>query len=517
MKQLNICNNKMTAIYVRRSVSDKDRDNNSLSIDAQKAECIRYVGRDENYRIYCDDGKSGKDAIHRPAFMQMMSDAKDGLIDRIVVKKYDRFSRNMREYLNITNELDNLGISVYSLTEPFNTATKEGRMMRNNLLNFAEFERETIAARVADAYNTKTRETGFYPGGKVYYGFVPERRTINGKNGSVLVPSEQAEAVKIAYDIYQHSNTSLNDVMIYFRENNVNWCKPSKKRKRANMDTSQLSRILGSPLYVRADKNVYQYFSSLGYEMLDDIEDYDSVHGLFRHTNGDGSKSIKVGYHEGLVDADTWIAVQDKKSHNQRVPHNCDVLNSWLTGLTKCAHCGYGLNIIYSRNKNNIVSWRRYADTGAYKAAGCVSKSLKIKPEAVEKEVYAAMKARIEQLEISKKENTKPDSKTESIKADIIRVDAEINKLMDKLADADKILFDYINKRIKDLHTQKSELAESLRTQERKYKKIDTAPLTEPLKNWDNLSMQEKHEVAMTMIDVIYISDKDGIDIHFSI
>ena len=57
---------KITAIYVRRSVSDKDKDNNSLSIDAQKTECIKYVGENENYRIYCDDGKSGKDAIHRP-------------------------------------------------------------------------------------------------------------------------------------------------------------------------------------------------------------------------------------------------------------------------------------------------------------------------------------------------------------------------------------------------------------------------------------------------------------------
>ena len=51
-------NYKITAIYVRRSVSDKDKDNNSLSIDAQKAECIKYVGENENYRIYCDDGKS---------------------------------------------------------------------------------------------------------------------------------------------------------------------------------------------------------------------------------------------------------------------------------------------------------------------------------------------------------------------------------------------------------------------------------------------------------------------------
>ena len=95
----------LTAIYVRRSVSDKYKGNNSLSIDAQKEECIRFVG-DEPYRIYCDDGKSGKDVQHRPAFQTMMQDARDGLISRIVVKKYDRFSRNMREYLNITDELD---------------------------------------------------------------------------------------------------------------------------------------------------------------------------------------------------------------------------------------------------------------------------------------------------------------------------------------------------------------------------------------------------------------------------
>ena len=97
--------NGLTAIYVRRSVSDSYKGNNSLSISDQKEECIRFVG-DEPYRIYCDDGKSGKDVTHRPAFMQMMSNARNGEIKRIVVKKYDRFSRNMREYLNITDELD---------------------------------------------------------------------------------------------------------------------------------------------------------------------------------------------------------------------------------------------------------------------------------------------------------------------------------------------------------------------------------------------------------------------------
>lgn len=120
-------------------------------------------------------------------------------------------------------------------------------------------------------------------------------------------------------------------------------------------------------------------------------------------------------------------------------------------------------------------------------------------------------------MKLQKKEVTKPDDKEESIKADIIRLDEEIHKLMDKLADADAVLFNYINERVKELHNQKGLLEESLRVKARKHKKIDAAPLTEPLKNWDNLSVKEKHEVAMTMIDVIYLSDETGIDIHFSI
>lgn len=258
MTKQNRCTNGITVIYVRRSVSDKDKGNNSLSIAAQKEECVRYAGECE-YQIYCDDGKSGKDIQHRPAFMQMMQDARDGLIGRIIVKKYDRFSRNMREYLNITDELDKYGVTVYSLSEPFNTETKEGHMMRNNLLNFAEFERETIAARVADAFQTKARETGFYQGGKVQFGYQSERRTVNGKTGSVLVLSENAEAVRVSYDLYQHTENSLADVIRYLNEKGINARRKTSKTRSgiSNMDRSHLSRILSNALYVCADKEVY--------------------------------------------------------------------------------------------------------------------------------------------------------------------------------------------------------------------------------------------------------------------
>ena len=60
---------KFTAIYVRRSVSDKEKGNNSLSIAAQREECIRYVEEEANFKVYCDDGKSGKDVRYRPEFI----------------------------------------------------------------------------------------------------------------------------------------------------------------------------------------------------------------------------------------------------------------------------------------------------------------------------------------------------------------------------------------------------------------------------------------------------------------
>ncbi|MBR1443943.1 MAG: recombinase family protein [Firmicutes bacterium] len=510
---------KITAIYVRRSVSDKFKDNNSLSIEAQKEDCVRYVGEKTNYRIYCDDGKSGKDTAHRPEFQQMMADAKDGLIECIVVKKYDRFSRNMREYLNISDELDKLGIAVYSLSEPFNTATKEGRMMRNNLLNFAEFERETIASRVADSYNTKARETGFYQGGFYYYGFMSERRTINGKTGSVLVPSPQAESVKIAYDLYKKNDVSLNDIIVYFRENNIDTTMKSRKAANgvSNMCRGHISRILQSPLYVRADKEVYRYLMSKGYELVDDVSAYDGVHGIFLHTKSDGGKYAKIGYHEGLVDAETWLTVQDKKDHNVRIKNNGKVEKSWLVGLVKCAHCHYSMILSSGNGFRTKKKYLYYYDAGAYKQNGCVKKHPKMRPDQLEKIVFEEMKKRIDSLVIAKKESESPNSEIEKMKEDILRIDNEIKTYLDKLKEADNILFDYISQRVKELHTKKLELENKVCSRERKHKRVCESPLVEPMSHWDELTTQEKHDLAVTVIEVIYISDETGVDIHFSI
>ena len=392
-------------------------------------------------------------------------------------------------------------------------------MMRNNLLNFAEFERETIAARVADAYQTKARETGFYQGGKVQFGYTPERRTINGKTGSVLVPSENAEAVRVAYELYQNEGTSLKDVILYIRDNGINASRPEPRTKSgvSNLDRSHLTRILKNPLYVRANKEVYAYFLAKGYEMLDDVEDYDGIHGLYVHAGTDNTHFVKLGYHEGLVDGDVWLRVQDRKAHQHKFPSNCKAMNSWLVGLMKCGNCGYAMHINHSTSSSGKKT-RHFYDYGKYTLNGCTHKNkVNLRPDEVEYVVLQEMRNKINSLKIARIEAQKPDADSESIKTEILRCDEEIQKLMEKLADADTVLFDYIQKRISTLHEDKSRLENKLQVKSRKQKVVDKAPLEEPMSRWDNLTIQEKHDLAVTMIDVVYVSDENGIEIVFSI
>lgn len=136
---------------------------------------------------------------------------------------------------------------------------------------------------------------------------------------------------------------------------------------------------------------------------------------------------------------------------------------------------------------------------------------IKIRPKQVEDAAFRAMQERIEQLNIAKYESNKPDAETENIKTELVHIDNEIQKLKEKLADADSVLFDYIQKRISTLHEQKSNLEKKIQTMNRKRKAIDTKPLEQPMKQWDKLTVQEKHAVAVAMIDVVLVSDETGI------
>ena len=100
--------------------------------------------------IYVDK-KSGA-TVERPGLTNLLSYARPG--DTIVVHTLDRLGRNLREVLNLVNDLNEKNIGVRSLADPLpiNAADEGmGRIAFLLLALFAEMERTFTAERAAHA------------------------------------------------------------------------------------------------------------------------------------------------------------------------------------------------------------------------------------------------------------------------------------------------------------------------------------------------------------------------------
>jgi DNA invertase Pin-like site-specific DNA recombinase len=84
----------------------------------------------------------------RPALDKLIADCRKRLVDAVVVYRYDRFARSLRQLVNALEEFRSLGIDFISLHEGVDTSTPNGRLVFGIFASIAEFERELIRDRV---------------------------------------------------------------------------------------------------------------------------------------------------------------------------------------------------------------------------------------------------------------------------------------------------------------------------------------------------------------------------------
>ena len=95
-----------------------------------------------------NSGSHGVHALHRPALDRLLADCQKRLVDAVVVYRYDRFARSLRQLVNALDEFRALGIDFVSLHESLDTSTPNGRLVFGIFASIAEFERELIRDRV---------------------------------------------------------------------------------------------------------------------------------------------------------------------------------------------------------------------------------------------------------------------------------------------------------------------------------------------------------------------------------
>jgi DNA invertase Pin-like site-specific DNA recombinase len=131
------------AIYARVST------NNGQDPHMQIRELKEYCGR-RGWDIvgeYVDAGVSGAKE-HRPQLDSLLILCRRRRVDAVVVYRYDRFARSLRQLVNALEEFRSLGIEFISLHEGVDTSTPNGRLVFGIFASIAEFERELIRDRV---------------------------------------------------------------------------------------------------------------------------------------------------------------------------------------------------------------------------------------------------------------------------------------------------------------------------------------------------------------------------------
>ena len=190
------------ALYARVS-TEEQKENFSL---AAQIELLRKHAKDNGYEIYdeyVDDGYSGVSS-DRPQFQRLMEDSRQGRLQLILVYKVDRFFRKNLSLLSVVDELQKTGVSICSITEPFDTSNYLGKFVLSLFGSIAELERNTFMERSRMGKMRRARE-GYYSGSSpTRFGYVYHKET-----KKIEINETEAEAVRLMYELYNQPDSSL--------------------------------------------------------------------------------------------------------------------------------------------------------------------------------------------------------------------------------------------------------------------------------------------------------------------
>lgn len=194
--------NKKVAVYIR--VSSEEQKKEGLSIEAQTRSLQEYCEFKKwiIFKIYKDEGVSGKSIKGRKEFIQMLEDSKNGKFSGIIVTKFDRAFRNVIDSLNTLDDFHERKIDFISISENIDTTTPMGKAMFTMISLFAELERSMTGKRNKDIMMDKVNR-GIFPG-KSPFGY----KTVIREKRVVGFAIDQKEA-SIVQDAFKMASEGL--------------------------------------------------------------------------------------------------------------------------------------------------------------------------------------------------------------------------------------------------------------------------------------------------------------------
>jgi len=327
------------AVYMRVS-TEEQRERQSIATQRDFAERFCALHEIPIVDVYADDGISGTVPIEgRQEGKRLLEDARARKFDEVLVYKLDRLGREPRLILNAVKELEDLGVVVKSMTEPFETSTPAGRFLLTILSGVAGLERDNIIQRSAEGIGRLVRE-GAWVGGVAPYGYRVEgkRREARLIVSEVPVPGTnltEADVVRMIFRMVADEGKScfavaetLNQIRVPpgIAREGPDGTRAKRRRSTAGVwRDSQIQYMLTSPTY----KGIHLYGK--------------------RPKNPRRSPVVVERAVPAIVDESQWDRAQQALKRNRFFCRRNARRTYLLRGLAKCGHCGWTyIGTVYS-------------------------------------------------------------------------------------------------------------------------------------------------------------------------
>ena len=442
---------KKVAIYCRVSTTEQAEE--GYSIGEQKKLLTYECEKNGNtvYKIYSDEGISGKNITARPALKELLNDANEGKFDSVMVWKINRIGRNLKDVLDMVDLFDRNNITFKSATEPFDTTTPGGRMHFQMVALIGEFERGTIAQNVKMGMMARAREGRWNGNVVIGYDLKLKEYTTNKKrkDTELVVNEKEAEIVRTIFTMYSQGN-GYKAIANYLN-------KFGYKTKKGNpFSLTAIKDILNNPVYI----------GKIRYNLRPNWSE--------KRRKGTNSNPLIVdGKHEAIIEQELWDKVQSMLQTSKGKPSRIYDGEFPLTGILKCPQCGAGMVIMRTSRTRKDGTKRRleYYCCGNWKNKGtAVCHSNAIRVDKANDYVFGKLSELLSNdklvKDIVKNINTDRKNKVDPSKDELQKLTKELDKISakkDKLFEAfeeDIITKEEFKERVAELQSRERLLQE---------------------------------------------------------
>ncbi len=336
--------------------------------------------RGKEIKIYKDAGISAKDK-DRPAFQEMLSDIRRGLVEAVVVTKLDRITRSLTDLLFLKEFFEEHEIAFISVGQNLDTSTPMGRFSFYVLGLVAQLEREMTAERVAEDMKNRARRKK-WNGGVVPYGFVSQmryyREWIKAKARERL-PEAGGESLQKIMQGLEQDQVVKQEALDYARK-----MIPEPKALHIDLTEAEVVRTIfqlyqkhktfrgvvhrlnsrgmktrdGEPWASTSIRRILQnhfYYGALTYNKR-------KSHGKTSRPRPEAEHIIVEGVFDPIISKEEFFEVRSIIANQRQVPSASKASTYLLSGLLECQYCGtrmYGYTNHDHRRKGRVYKYYR--------------------------------------------------------------------------------------------------------------------------------------------------------------